>query len=139
MKGRDFFDTNILVYAFDTKDPRKQTIASNLLNQAIINESGILSTQVMSEFYTVVTRIIKKPLSPQEALGLIDNLAVLPVQEVDLDMVKRAIRISDRYTISYWDSLIIAAAERGECKRLISEDLNNGQIYYDIVVYDPFG
>lgn len=138
MKGRDFFDTNILVYAFDNKNPRKQKIAADLLTEAIRNESAILSTQVLGEFYTVVTSKIKKPLIPQEALGLINNMAVLPVQEVDLDMVKRAIRISDRYTISYWDSLIIAAAERGGCKRLISEDLNSGQSYDNIIVYDPF-
>lgn len=138
MKGRDFFDTNILVYAFDNKNTRKQKIAANLLTEAIRNESAILSTQVLGEFYTVVTRKIKQPLQPMEALGLIDNMAVLPVQEVDFDMVKRAVRTSDRYEISYWDSLIIAAAERGECNRLISEDLNSGQSYYDIVVYDPF-
>ncbi len=139
MKDRDFIDTNILVYAFDKKEPEKQKIAADLLSQAIIDESAIISTQVLSEFYTVITQKIRRPLTPMRALALIDIIAVLPVQEIDLDLVKRAIGTSHRYGISYWDSLIVAAAERGGCTRLISEDLNSGQSYHDIIVHDPFG
>ena len=138
MKDRDFIDTNILVYAYDTGHPRKQTIATGLLTQAVMDESAILSTQVLSEFYTVVTGKIKKPLAPLKALSLIDTLAILPVQEIDLAMIRRAIETGVEYHISYWDSLIIAAAERGGCNRILSEDLNSGQSYHGLVVHNPF-
>lgn len=138
MKDRDFLDTNILVYAFDSSNTRKQDRAAGLLAEAIRNETALLFTQVLGEFFTIVTRKISQPLQPKQALEVLESVSVLPVLEVDLEMVRRAIRTSDRYRISYWDSLIIAAAERGGCTRLLSEDLNSGQCFYDIVVYNPF-
>jgi predicted nucleic acid-binding protein len=77
-------------------------------------------------------------MSSDEAQQIIDTLSILPVQEIDLTMVNRAIETHKAYQISYWDSLIFAAAERTECTQILSEDLNDGQIYHNISVCNPF-
>ena len=138
MRVRDFFDTNILVYAADRSEPEKQSQARRLLKTAIENETGAVSVQVLGEFFNVVTRRIPNPLSVEEAEEVINQVAVLPVVELDWSLVRRAIDTHKEYGISYWDSLIVAAAERAGCTRIISEDLNSGQPYHGIAVVDPF-
>lgn len=135
---RQFIDTNILVYAYDIDEPEKQARAQTLLRESIEAETGVLSAQVLGEFFTVVTRRIPNPLSAEEAEEVIRIVGALPVVEIDIRLVRRAISIHRRYGIAYWDSLIVAAAERGECNRILSEDLNPGQSYQDIVVVNPF-
>lgn len=136
--NRDFFDSNILIYAADRSEPEKQFQARRLLNSAIENETGTLSVQVLGEFFSVVTKRIPNPLSVEEAEAIIERTAVLPVVELDWSLVRRAIESHKEYGISYWDSLIVAAAERAGCTRIISEDLNSGQSYHGITVVDPF-
>lgn len=138
MNGLDFIDTNILVYAYDSANPEKQKIAQSILTQAINNENAIVSTQVLGEFFTVITRKAKPSLSNNEALEIIECMRFARIQEIDFPMVKKAIEICDNYSISYWDSLIISAAERAGCECLLSEDLNNGQKYNTVVVSNPF-
>lgn len=138
MANRDFFDTNILIYAADRSEPEKQSLARRLLNSAVENETGALSVQVLGEFFSVVTRRIPYPLSVEEAEETIHRVAVLPVVELDWALVRRAIDTHKEYGISYWDSLIIAAAEKAGCTQIVSEDLNSGQSYHGITVVDPF-
>ncbi|MDE2667984.1 MAG: PIN domain-containing protein [Acidobacteriota bacterium] len=138
MPNRDFFDSNILIYAADRSEPEKQFQARRLLNSAIENETGTLSVQVLGEFFSVVTKRIPNPLSVEEAEAIIERTAVLPVVELDWSLVRRAIDTHKEYGISYWDSLIVAAAEKAGCTRIISEDLNSGQSYHGITVVDPF-
>ena len=138
MKNSMFLDTNILVYAYDQHDPHKQIIAQGLLTDGIKQENLILSVQVLGEFFNVVTRYIPQPMSPGEAKEVINTLSILPVQDIDMMMVKRAIDTHDVYQISYWDSLIISAAERAGCGMILSEDLSDGQIYHNILVNNPF-
>lgn len=138
MKGANFFDTNILVYAYDNHFPDKQQRAREVIISAVKNGNGVLSTQVLGEFFTVVTKKINEPLSVRDARSIIQYMGSMPVQEIDLLIVKRAIDTLEQYKISYWDSLIIAAAERAQCKRILSEDLNVGQIYHGIEITNPF-
>ena len=138
MPNRDFFDSNILIYAADRSEPEKQFQARRRLNSAIENETGTLSVQVLGEFFSVVTKRIPNPLSVEEAEAIIERTAVLPVVELDWSLVRRAIDTHKEYGISYWDSLIVAAAEKAGCTRIISEDLNSGQSYHGITVVDPF-
>lgn len=138
MADREFFDTNILIYASDRSAPEKQDRARRLLKHAIENETGVVSAQVLSEFFMVVTRRIQEPLSIEEAEQVIEQLAILPVVELDLALVRQAIGTCRRYQISYWDSLIVAAAERAGCTRVLSEDLTPGQIYHNVAVVNPF-
>ena len=77
-------------------------------------------------------------MSPGEAKEIIDTLSILPVQDIDMTMVKRAIDTHELYRISYWDSLIVSAAERAGCRIILSEDLSDGQTYHHILVNNPF-
>jgi len=138
MKDRVFLDTNILVYAYDRHDPRKQGIAQSLLIDGMENESAALSVQVLGEFFNVVTRQIKQPMTTDEAKEAIELFSNLLIQEIDLAMVERAIDTHKIYRISYWDALIVSAAERAGCKRILSEDLNDGQLYHSIPISNPF-
>ena len=138
MKGDDFFDTNILVYAYDEHEPEKQRIAQEILLSAVTSERGVLSIQVLNVFVTVVTRKIPKPLTLKKTREIIRFLSVLVIQGTDITLVNRAIDGCEKYNISYWDSLIIAAAERAGCKRILSEDLNVGQQYFGIELVNPF-
>ncbi|MDY6792440.1 MAG: PIN domain-containing protein [Thermodesulfobacteriota bacterium] len=138
MTGSDFFDTNILVYAYDSHEPDKQKKAQDMLKQGIINGNAVISTQVLGEFFTVVTRRIPQPISVFDASEIINNVSVMNVQEIDLLIVKRAIETLDTYKISYWDSLIVAAAEGAGCERIMTEDLNHEQLYYGIIATNPF-
>jgi predicted nucleic acid-binding protein len=138
MSDKHFLDTNILVYAYDSSDPEKQATAQKLLTQGIEQEDAVLSAQVLGEFFVVVTRRIKEPLSPEQAEQVIDLLSILPVVEVDAKLVKRAILLHKESQASYWDSLIVSAAERAGCTKILSEDLNAGQAYLDVRVENPF-
>lgn len=138
MIDNSFLDTNILVYAYDTHDAAKQEKAQAILADGVANETCFLSVQVLGEFFNVITKQIQDPMSSEEAKKIVDILCFMPVLEIDLAMVKRAIDTHIFYHISYWDALIIAAAERAECKQIYSEDLNHGQIYNDIRVKNPF-
>ncbi len=138
MSDSVFLDSNILVYAYDKHDPKKQAKAQAILRDSIKDESAVLSTQVLGEFFVVVTRKIKEPLSLDDAEKIISIMSLLPVEEIDLPLVKRAIDTQKRYGISYWDSLILAAAERSGCGRVLSEDLNDGQQYNGLFIENPF-
>lgn len=137
---RDFFDTNVLVYAISDNEPEKQAQARVLLTAAIENNTGTISAQVLGEFFTISIspRRVQPPLTPAEARSVIEQVSVLSVVALDLELVRRAVHTSQRYQISYWDSLIIAAAERAGCARVFTEDLNSGQTYHGIVAINPF-
>lgn len=138
MSGFRFFDTNILVYAYDSYDPVKQKIAQDMLIQGIRNDDSVISTQVLGEFFTVVTRKIRYPISFRTARQIIKNISVMNVQAIDLTVVERALETVDIYKISYWDSLIVAAAEKAMCERIVTEDLNGGQLYHGMIAVNPF-
>ena len=138
MSTRQFIDTNILVYAYDSADPAKQEHARQILRNGIAAETAVLSAQVLGEFFTVVTSRIHIPLTAEEAEKVLDILSVLPVVEIDLRLVRRATGIHRLYGINYWDSLIVAAAQRAGCTQILTEDLNTGQSYQDILAVNPF-
>jgi predicted nucleic acid-binding protein len=138
MSDRVLLDTNILVYAYDKHEPEKQIKAQDILKTAIKEDSAILSAQILGEFFVVVTRRIKEPLSINDAEKIIDILTVLQVAEIDRSLVKMAIGTQRDYGISYWDSLVVATAEREGCKKVLSEDLNDGQIYNGVLIENPF-
>ena len=135
---RFFIDSNILIYAYNRAEPQKQSVATDLIASFLQNENAVVSVQVLGEFFSVVTRRIPRPLSVEEATAVIDLISSLQVLNIDSAMVRRAIATHSRYGTSYWDSLIIAAAERARCPRILSEDMNPGQSYHGIVVVNPF-
>ena len=133
-----FIDTNVLVYRYDSRDPVKQLRAQELVKSGIESQTAVVSAQVLGEFFTTVTRKIQIPLSTDDAQEAVDLISTLSVVALDLALVRRAISTQKRYGISYWDALIVVAAESAGCTRILSEDLNSGQAYNGVVVVNPF-
>jgi len=131
-----FVDTNILLYAVDRSEPAKSGIAAALLEERA--EELVVSAQVLSEFYAVSTRRLSTPLSEAEAAAFVDDLSSLPIVAVDLDLVRDGIRWSREAQLAYWDGLIVAAARRGGCHTLITEDLSHGAMIAGVRVENPF-
>ena len=133
----DFLDTNVLVYAADPADPRKHDIARRLVRRAVIERSGAVSMQVLTEYANVALKKLgKDPAKVAEAVsGLTRQLAFVPPS---VSHLVRALEIHAFYQLSLWDSLVIAAAEAAKCDRILSEDLNDGQRYCGILARNPF-
>ncbi len=132
-----FFDTNILIYAVDPRNPRKQKIASELLAHAMdVNHDGGISIQVLSEFANTLLRKFNLPEERVEAY--VSFFYPLLMTEVTIDMVRSALYVEKEYGIQYYDALIVAAAERLGCHEIVTEDLNAGQMYRGMVVINPF-
>lgn len=131
-----FVDTNIWVYAVDTADPGKRERALEVIAPAA-GRDLVVSTQVLTEFYVVVTRKLAAPVPPDEAEAMVRQLSVLPVVAIDSSLVAAAITGSREWRISIWDALILRAAEVAGCRRVFSEDLADGAAYGSIVVENP--
>jgi predicted nucleic acid-binding protein len=137
MNGKQFIDTNILFYAYDSTDSVKQGIARSILSDAARVGDGHISTQVLGEFFHA-TVIRKKILSGDDAKRIIEALSVLNVAVIDLDVVRTAIAYHQRFQLRYWDALIVATAKQSACIELISEDFNDTQVYDGVRVRNPF-
>ncbi|MGH7916596.1 MAG: PIN domain-containing protein [Candidatus Binataceae bacterium] len=135
---RHFFDTNVLVYLFDTSAPRKKARAQELLKRAVTDRQALLNTQVLQEFFVAVTRKLSVPLAHELALRATQDLAELPTQQVDTVIILKAIESMRRYRLSFWDSLIVQAALHGGATILYTEDLQNGQRFETLSVQNPF-
>ena len=138
MSDRAFIDTNILVYAFGSSGDLREVRAWELLQDLLGTGTGAISTQVLQEFYVVMTRKIATPLASKEVRALIEQLEVLWVVLLDMSLIYRAIALVDEAAIGFWDGLIVGAAERAGCGVLYSEDLNSGQTYGGVTVRNPF-
>jgi len=132
-----FVDTNVWVYAVDSADPAKRERALEVLSPAP-GRDLVISTQVVSEFYAVVTRKLAVPLSPDDAEAMARQLLALPVVAVDASLVASAIAGSREWQVAVWDALIIRAAEVAGCRRVLSEDLADGRAYGSVTVENPF-
>lgn len=138
MKDKYFIDTNILVYANDRSEREKQEKAKQILFAGIANEDIAVSTQVLSEFYVTVTKKIKTKLPAGIAKKEILLLKAIEVVEIDFNLIIQAINICNENKLSYWDSLIIAAAHKAKCTVVYSEDLNPGQTFDTVTIVNPF-
>jgi predicted nucleic acid-binding protein len=138
MSAKTFLDTNILVYAHDQAYPNKMAKAQELIFQGLRTGQAAISAQVLSEFFVTITQKAKKPMPIERARREIEMLANLEIAEIDASMVLRAIAIKQRWQLNYWDSLIIAAAERTKCATVYSEDFSDGQRFGAIAIHNPF-
>jgi predicted nucleic acid-binding protein len=134
---RPFFDTNVLVYAFDEGEPEKREVALALIKEHLEEGDGIFSVQVLREFYVSVRRL-SRPLSAAEAEEALGSFAVFSPITEDWSMVVGAARRSRERTLSFWDALIVEAALRAGAGRLFTEDLQHGQRIGDLTVENPF-
>ena len=132
-----FVDTNVWVYAVDDGEPDKQMQAREVL-EPTHGKDLVLSAQVLGEFYVTVRRKFAETLAEQEAVALVDRMRQLPVVPVDANLVANAIANTREWQISYWDALIVTAAETSGCNTVLSEDLADGHVYGSVRVENPF-
>jgi predicted nucleic acid-binding protein len=132
-----FIDTNIFVYTLDKYDKIKQKTARRTLKNIVENETAVISTQILQEFYTICTA--KLHLEPLRIKGYVHNYSEnLEVVQNSTEIIERGIDISLISQISFWDALVIAAAEYSRCGEIITEDLNDGQIINGMKIRNPF-
>lgn len=139
MKDKSFLDTNIFVYSFDSKDSRKQRIARGLIKDALDSKKGVISLQVAQEFLNVALKKFERPLTPDDSNTFM-SAVLQPMCEVftDFHLLESALRITRTDSFSFYDSLIVAAAEAAECKVLLSEDFQHGQKIGRLKIENPF-
>ena len=133
-----FVDTNVLVYNRDARDPTKREAAERWLRALWVAHSGRVSTQVLNEYYAVVTEMHRPGIDRDEARADIRSLmswGPIPVSHV---VIQGAWTIQDRHSLSWWDSLIVSAAQVAGCTYLLTEDLAHDRLFDGVRVVDPF-
>ena len=139
MPGRYFLDTNIFVYSFDASAPEKSRRSTELIREAVATRLGIVSYQVVQEFFNVAFRRFAEPMSQSDAeqyLGTVFR-PLMAVQS-SVMLYQEALALCQRYRFGWFDSLIVAAAQTGECEILYSEDMQHGQKLGNLRVENPF-
>jgi predicted nucleic acid-binding protein len=139
MNAKHFLDTNIFVYSFDQGQPEKQEHSLTLIAAALQSGDGLISTQVIQEFLNVATRKFTTPMKPIDCQAYLTRV-LFPLCQVypDLALYETCLDIQQETGYSFYDSLILAGALRGECEILYSEDLQAGQQVRGIQIINPF-
>ena len=139
MSARYFLDTNVFVYCFDRQDRRKQKRAEDLVEQALSDHLGTISTQVVQEFLNVATKKFARPMDRNESRAYLDTV-LSPLCEAfpTIALYHEALGVQSDTGYSFYDSLIIAAALETGCAVLYSEDLQEGQTIRGLKIVNPF-
>lgn len=135
---RTFFDTNILLYMYDDDEPEKKNRALQLFDEEVNADRAALSTQVLQEFYVNATRKIETPLTPERAAARVRDLSKLPLVQVDSALILAAIARCREMSFSFWDALIVETALKARADRLLTEDLQHGQVIDGMRIENPF-
>lgn len=138
MSDSFFVDTNVLIYVRDPTHPVKQARCQDWLRRLWSEQSGRLSTQVLHEYYSVVTRKLKPGLPIDVARAEVRSLASWNPVVVTTGLAERAWLLEDRFSLSWWDALIVAAAQVSRADYLLSEDLQDGMDFGGLQVLNPF-
>ncbi len=137
MSDKTFVDSNILIYAYDLDAGRKHLKAVDILESLWEHNLGVLSMQVLQEFYVNVTRKIARPLARRSARAIVEAYAIWCVNTTPAELMA-AFHIEDDARIGFWDALIVAAAVKAGARRILSEDLNPGQKIAGVRIENPF-
>jgi predicted nucleic acid-binding protein len=136
VRDRSFLDTNVLVYADDLDAGARRVRARQILQEVLETRSGALSTQVLQEFFVVSTR--KLGVAPDAARRKIELLSLLDVVRPQVIDLLAAVDLHRLHGISFWDGLIVRAAQVAGCRVLLTEDLQHGRRYDGVRVENPF-
>jgi predicted nucleic acid-binding protein len=139
MNDRFFLDTNIFVYSLDLSTARKTGEADRLINQALTTGKGVISYQVVQEFFNVAYRRFPEPMHLDQAEQFLSTV-LRPLWAVHSSpaLCLRALQILERFRLQWYDALIVAGALEAKCGILYSEDFQNGQIFDDLEIRNPF-
>lgn len=133
---RRFLDTNVLLYADDLDAGPKRERAREIVDQAVRSGEGVVSTQVLQEFFVIATR--KLAVDVVVARRKVELLGELDLVRVDLALILGAIDLCRLHAFSFWDALILRAATLSGCSVLLSEDLQHGQVVDGVRIENPF-
>ena len=133
---RIFLDTNILVYSVDGKDPVKQGIARKILIEALVSREYLISAQVLNEFSNIA--LLKLKMSIQEVRRFVEIFGQINVVSIDRSWTEKALSLKEKFGTQFFDSLLLVAAEENGCDTILTEDLNDGQMYGSVKAIDPF-
>lgn len=138
VEGKVFLDSNVLIYGEDSTIPAKRDRARGLTLDLMRSKRGVISAQVLGEFFVTVTRTIRNPLTDAQAVLCIRDFSNLLVAPLDLGTVQLALGFKASHQVSYWDALILASALEAGCSVVYSEDLTHDQDYGGGRVVNPF-
>lgn len=137
MSAKTFVDTNILIYAHDVDAQAKHEAAKSVLRELWSQHTGVLSMQVLQEFYVNVTRKIASPLPKDVARLVVNSYSIWCIETTPAE-IATAFRIEDESRIGFWDALIVASAVKSGAERILSEDLNAQQRIAGVRIENPF-
>jgi predicted nucleic acid-binding protein len=135
---RSFFDTNVLLYLFDNRESGKKAAAQELLEEEVEAGRACLSTQVLQEFYVNATQKLASPLPPEVAGARVRDFSSLPLVQIDVSLILATVARSQKMSFSFWDALIVEAALKAGADRLLTEDMQHGQLIEGMRVENPF-
>jgi predicted nucleic acid-binding protein len=139
MSARYFLDTNIFVYSFDQTSAQKAESATHLIGDAISTRKGVVSYQVVQEFFNVALRQFKEPIRPDDANQyLVSIFRPLLAVHSSPSLYAEALQIFQRHRTQWYDALIVAGAMQVQCEILYSEDFQHGQRFGNLEVRNPF-
>jgi predicted nucleic acid-binding protein len=136
MSARNFLDSNVLVYSDDHGHPEKQKVALSLIERCRRSGDGVVSTQVLQEYFAVVTRKLSVPM--EIARRKVQLFARFPVVKIDVPDILAAIDLQRLHKVSFWDALIVRGAQQGGCSILYTEDLHDGWNLEGLSIANPF-
>ena len=131
-----FIDTNVIVYSVDRKNPTKQRRAREIVANAIRRQGYVISAQVLNEFSNIA--LLKLKMTVPEVRKFVSVFRLIKAISLDSTWTDRALSIKEQYGIQFFDSLLLAAAESVGCDEILTEDLNDGQVYCGIKATNPF-
>ena len=135
---RTFVDSNVLIYAHDADAGTKNRKAAQRLEELWLSGEGLLSTQVLQEFFVNATRKISAPLTAAAAREIVRDYTPWVAAPITPATILRASEVSDTWQLSFWDAMILAAAEQAGAGILLTEDLNHGEKIAGVEVVNPF-
>ncbi len=138
MSDRAFFDTNVLVYAFDNGEPVKSVVAKKLIHDFGSDGNLVLSTQVLQELYVTLTKTGRAMLTREDAEEIVNDFAEFPLLQVDKNIISRAMKRHQSKVFSFWDALIVETALQSGCSQLLSEDMQDGLEIDSLRIRNPF-
>ena len=135
---KSFVDTNVLIYAEDRDAGERHEVARDLIVELWNTRAGVLSVQVLQEFFVNITKKPKKPLSASKALEIVREYLAWEVVDNSPNLLIASIELHRKAQLSFWDASIVQAAIEADCTRLYTEDLNDGQRFGKVVIENPF-
>ena len=136
MRARSFFDTNVLVYADDKAAPAKQRRALDLVAEHRRARTGVVSLQVLQEYFVTVTRKLR--LDPRIARRKVELIAEFDVASPEVADILAAIDLHRLHGVSFWDALVLRAAKQAGCSILLSEDMQGNREIDGVQIVNPF-